>query len=353
MRIIQMLPTIIRGDAVSNNAIALKHAIVAMGYSTEIYAENIDVRLPRRTARSIKDLPRLNNRDIVLYHLSTGTALNDLVATINGKKVIIYHNITKPCFFSGYNTAAEKRCENGLAGAKKLASIADYALADSKYNKKDLEAMGYCCPIDVLPILIEFKDYLKKPNKALLKKYNDDWTNIIFTGRIAPNKKQEDIIASFYYYKKINPKSRLFLIGANEGMETYDLRLKEYVRLLELEDVHFTGHIGFDEILAYYKLADAFVCMSEHEGFCVPLVEAMFFDVPVIAYDSSAVGDTLGGSGFLVDDKDPRVVAGVIDRIVKDRNLRENILFNQRLRLKDFEHEKILDQFRVYLKGLL
>ena len=130
-----------------------------------------------------------------------------------------------------------------------------------------------------------------------MKLYDDDYVNILFTGRVVPNKKQEDVIEAFYYYKRfIQPKSRLILVGSFAGIDKYHDQLEAYVNKLGLEDVIFTGQIKFDEILAYYQLADLFLCMSEHEGFCVPIVEAMYFNVPVIARDTSAIAWTLAGS---------------------------------------------------------
>ena len=210
--------------------------------------------------------------------------------------------------------------------------------------------MGYTCPIDVLPILIPFDDYAKTPSQQVIDRYSDGYTNLIFKGRIAPNKRQEDVIRAFYDYKKFyNPKSRLILVGGHNGMERYYHRLKSYINALELEDVVFPGHIKFDEILAYYKIADVFLCQSEHEGFCVPLVEAMYFDVPVVAYDSSAIAGTLGGGGFLLKDKNPVETAGVINRVVTDEALRTQIIKNQQARLADFDHKVIEAQFKTYL----
>ena len=156
--------------------------------------------------------------------------------------------------------------------------------------------MGYTCPIDVCPILIPFSDYEKEPDRRVLRRYKGDGkTNLLFVGRIAPNKKQENVIRAFYFYHKYySPDSRLFLVGSWSGMESYYERLCDYVKALGIaEHVVFTGHIRFDEILAYYHLADVFLCMSEHEGFCVPLVEAMYFHVPIVAYSCAAVPDTL------------------------------------------------------------
>ena len=116
--------------------------------------------------------------------------------------------------------------------------------------------MGYNCPMEVLPILIAFDDYKKEPDRKIIKQYDDGWVNIVFTGRVAPNKCPEDIIAAFYYYKKyIQSKSRLFLVGRYDGTPSYKARLDAYVRKLDLADVYFTGHVRFDEILAYYHIA--------------------------------------------------------------------------------------------------
>jgi len=346
MKVVQVLPTISYGDAVSNDAIALKKVIKGLGYDTEIYAENIDKRLERKMAVHISVMPEMNKRDVIIYHNSTGTDISFSLPKWNGRKMMIYHNITPPEFFMSYNMNAAALTEYGLDGTKYLSDKVEYCLADSEFNKQDLLRMGYKCPIDVRPILIPFDDYKKKPNHDIIAKYNDDWTNIIFVGRIAPNKKHEDIIKSFYIYKrKIKQKSRLFLVGSYVGMENYYKKLKLYVRALGLEDVYFTGHIKFNEILAYYKLADVFLCMSEHEGYCVPLVESMIFKVPIIAYESCAVPDTLGQSGVILKDKNPAFAAGTIDRLVRDEGLRMYINEKQKERLDDFSYENVKNIF--------
>lgn len=351
MRIIQMLPVIAFGDAIGNDTVTLKNTLKDAGYETEIYAEVIDGRLPEGTAYPV-DTYEERKDDIILYHLSTGSDLNYKFEQYQCRKMIMYHNITPPHFFAGYNEEAEESCRKGLEAADFLSDKVEFCFADSDFNKQDLRAMGYECEIEVLPILIAFKDFEKKPNSSVIKKYsNDGYVNIVFTGRVAPNKKHEDLIASFYYYNKyINPKSRLFLVGAYGINDRYYQKLAKYVEMLKLKNVYFTGHIKFDEILAYYSIADVFLCLSEHEGFCVPLVEAMYFNVPVIAYDSCAVGDTLGGSGLLLTDKTPEMVAEAIHRVVSDDKLRENMIKNERERLAFFEHERIKNQFLGAIK---
>lgn len=355
MKMIQILPTISYGDAVGNDTVVLYHTLKKFGYETGIYAENIDARMKNNDIKHVSGLPELSEKDVILYHLSTGTKLNYELGKLAGRKIVIYHNVTPPHFFEGYSDVSKELCAQGLQGARYLAGCADYCLADSAYNKSELERMGYECAIDVLPILIPFEDYKRMPSKKILNRYaGGGYTNILFTGRIAPNKKQEDVIEAFYYYNQYtNPNSRLFIVGSYGGMEKYYNQLQGYVQKLGLKNVIFTGHIKFDEILAYYRVADLFLCMSEHEGFCVPLVEAMFFDVPVVAYDSSAIADTLGGSGFLLKQKNGKETAEVMHRILSDEKLRENLLYNQRLRLQDFRHDVIEKRFMEYLQKFI
>ena len=354
MRIWQILATISYGDAVGNDAFAIYHLLKEKGCDTAIYAEGIQPKL--RKTKYIYSIDRLSvlSEDIIIYHLSTGTRLNFLVDKYPCHKILIYHNITPSLFFAPYNLTMYNYTYSGNEGMKYLANKVDYCLADSEFNKKDLIKEGYQCPIDVRPILIPFHDYEKTPSLDIIKQYKDGWVNIIFVGRIAPNKKQEDVIKAFYYYKNyMNPNSRLILVGSYEGMEKYYERLKNYISALNVHDVIFTGHIKFEEILAYYKIADIFLCMSEHEGFCVPLVEAMYFNVPIIAFRSTAIPDTLSGSGVLVEDKDPVFIGKLIDQIVSDQSLRDSIIAKQKIRLNDFSYENVSRCFQELLMKFL
>lgn len=354
MRVVQLLPTLSFGDAIGNDTIALKGVISEMGYTTDIYAENIDKRLPEGIAQKADKLRDLKKDDVLIYHKSTGTDLTFKIDNYKCRRIMVYHNVTPPEFFRSYSTAATQLTELGYKGVEYLRDKIDYVLAVSAYNRSELVKMGYTCPMDIRPILIKFDDYRQTPDEATIKKYSDGRKNLVFVGRIAPNKKQENVIRAFYCYKKLNTESRLILVGSSTGMENYYERLKKYANALGIgDDVIFPGHIKFSEILAYYRLADAFVCMSEHEGFCVPLVEAMFFDVPVIAYDTSAISDTLGGSGVLLDNNDPVFAAAVIDRVLTDEKLRESIIEGQRRRLEDFSYERIKATFEKELTDFI
>lgn len=353
MKIVQLLPSAAFGDAIGNNALAIQNILRDAGYETAVYARDIDKRLPPRAVLPFSRLPRLGKQDILLYHMGIGSDLNDQLPDLGGRLVIQYHNITPPKFFLPYDFNSYSSCAWGRRQLLSMARMPQRCIAVSEYNKQDLLEAGFTCPIDVCPILIPFEDYQQAPSQAVLDRYNDGWTNLIFVGRIAPHKHQEDVIRAFAWYKKhLNPKSRLFLVGSG-NIDRYTKRLHDYIDLLGVKDVIFPGHIKFNEILAYYKLADVFLCMSEHEGFCVPLAEAMCFRVPIVARAAAAVPDTLDGSGVLLPDNDPVRAALAVDRLVRDPALREEVLASQDRRLQDFQYPVIRDQLLQILRDFI
>lgn len=168
---------------------------------------------------------------------------------------------------------------------------------------------------------------------------------------MAPNKKFEDLIKSFACYQKIyGEHARLILVGSYSEEDKYYQKLKRIENELNVKNVIFTGHIPFADILAYYKVADVFLCLSEHEGFCVPLVEAMYFNVPIIAYASSAIPDTLGESGLLLDSKEPEMVANTLNQSLTSQIKRERIQKGEKERLKSFAGNKIGQELLDYIK---
>ena len=348
-----MLPTLAYGDAVGNNVLALRDALLDRKINTQIYAENIDKKLPEGTALPFEKYID-DDSTVIIFHLSIGSEMSSYLKSFKARKVFIYHNVTPPHFFEHYDSNLKKLCENGIETVKKLKNIPDFCIAVSSYNKSDLIRLGYTCPIDVLPIVINFDDYEKEANERIIQKFSDGkYTNIVFTGRIAPNKKQEDLIKSFYYYHTyVNPFSRLFIVGSGDD-SAYGKKLKKYIEMLELDSIYLTGHVSFSDILAYYKVADIFLCMSEHEGFCVPLVEAMYFGVPIIAYDSSAIKETLGGCGLLLDTKDPKVVSEAINLVQSDKDLNEKMILLEENRLKTFNNDEIKERFIQILNDRL
>lgn len=355
MRIYQLLPSLALGDGVGNDTRALDALLKREGYTTGIFADNIDLRLPEGTAKYTKEMPELTKNDILLYHGATGSPLHGLIPKLKCRKVMIYHNITPPKYFHGYAPVAERLCAEGLREIAGLRDTFEACLADSQFNKNDLVNMGYRCPITVRPILIPFEDYDRTPDAKMLDRLHDGATNLLFVGRLAPNKKQEDLLRAFkVYHEHLNPNSRLILAGHDSGLEAYGTRLKNYAEALEIDSaVYFTGHIPFPELLACYSAADAFVCASEHEGFCIPLLEAIHFSLPVIAVANAAVPDTLGRAGLQLPTSDPALFAAAIHRVLSDAELKETLIEGEQARLADFATERVEDCFLSWLHDFI
>lgn len=352
-RVDQILPTIVYGDAVSNHALALRDILQDMGYKSQIYAENIGESL-RHSAHDVDTYRRSREKGAIIYHMSTGTDLNYQIRKFKAdKKIMIYHNITPSEYLLPYNPQAYKIVQTGREQLANMRGDFDYAFGVSEYNCRELIEYGYK-NVKHLPILIPYSDYEKKADDGVMKRYSDGNTNILFVGRIVPNKKQEDIIKTFYYYKKyMDPGARLFLVGSYEGMERYYNGLVKLVETLELEDVYFTGKVPFSHILAYYRIAHVFLCMSEHEGFCVPLIESMYFGVPIIAYRAAAIPYTLDKAGILLNEKDYIMAAGLIDTLMKDNALKNKLVANGKERLEDFSYDHIASMFKSHITNIL
>lgn len=349
-RIVQILETYSYGDAIGNHTSTIHRELKKRGVDSRVYARFLDIRRQNEADNISNYVPE--TEDIILYHLSTGGELNRKVAEYPGKLMINYHNVTPPAFFRNYSTAAMDLCTQGYEDVSWLKDYAVAVVSDSRYNTQELQKAGYTCPLESIPIFMDFADYEKTPDPAVMKKYSDGKKNILFVGRIAPKKKQEDVILAFYFYTKyFEPNSRLILVGNYGGMEKYYLELKAYAKKLGLTNVVFPGHTTFAEILAYYRTADLFLCQSEHEGFCVPLVEAMYFGIPIVAYNSSAVGETLGKAGILLDGKDPKLTAAVMDQVLGSGELREQMLQRQKEELERFSHEVVAKDYMKFLLG--
>jgi glycosyltransferase involved in cell wall biosynthesis len=350
MEIHQILPTISAGDAIGNEVLLIRDILRSWGYQSEIFAQNIHPSIDSAIFFT-EHKKRSSKNNVLIYHLAIGSEVSQYVMKVPDKKILIYHNITPPHFFYGINDNLALILGHGRSELKMLASQIDLALGDSEYNRLELEENGYR-ETGILPLLIDFSKY-SRYNKKIIDKYSDNWVNILFVGRIAPNKKQDDIIKSFYYYKAINPNSRLFLIGGYNGCERYYGYLENLIKDLGTKDVYLLGMVDFADLIAYYMLADVFVCMSEHEGFNVPLIESMHFEVPVIAYNSTAIPYTMSGTGILVNRKCYPEIAEMINLVVTDKILREKIIQKQNIRVKDFSYDKTLKIFKTHLNKVI
>ncbi len=348
MKVHQMLPTFSYGDAIGNHTLAIRETLRRAGYTSEIFAYNHDPRLAGQVRYFAELEEEMGPEDILIYHYSLSSPLSLLYMKLPCRKILIYHNITPHHFFYDTNLALAKECYMGRRFLPELAPYTDLALGDSTYNESELKQAGYK-RTGVLPIMIDFERLKTPPSPSFSHAFRDGKKNILFVGRVINNKKYEDIIKAFYYYQRyFNPESRLILAGNYKGFERYYMALWSLARRLGVKNLVFTGHVSFRELLSLYRAADLFLCMSEHEGFCVPLVEAFFFDVPVLAYKCCAVEETANGGGILFEKKDFPLIAAAIHRVLSDGHLKEEILASQRRALSRYERsrtEKILLDF--------
>ena len=328
-----------RGDAISNEAVRIRDLCAAHGIPCEIWcpASNVDPD-DRGRARDLRNLAAAAKPDdVALLHLSIGSAANDAFRSLSCRRTILYHNVTPPRFFERVQPQTAAVLESGLAAVRRLASCDADVWADSAFNASELREMGYRDP-KVFPLLVDatFGGSAVDPSmRARLSSPPMD--NILFVGRVAPNKRHDRLLKVFHAYQRsVSPESRLVVAGG-AGLEAHKGLLLASVNTLMLRNVLFTGFVETAELAACYATASAFVCMSDHEGFCAPLLEAMAWRVPVFAVAAGAVPETLDGAGVLFDrDTDEATIAETVGRVLHDPALREAVLRKQDERLARF-----------------
>jgi glycosyltransferase involved in cell wall biosynthesis len=324
----QLLAALAPGDAISNQALALQAHLRSAGYESELFVEKVHPRIATR-AQPLWRYPA-SQPGVCLLHFSIGSAASRLFATLGQRRVLLYHNVTPAHWFLGFSPELAEACHHGRRELQALAGAAELALGVSEFNRRELEAAGFRRTA-VLPLLPDLA-IAERPASAVLRRaFDDGRDNILFVGRISPNKRIEDLVRVFAVYQRfVRPASRLLLAGDYRGNERYHEALLRMVDDLRLDEVVFTGHLEDDDLRACYRAAAVLLCLSEHEGVGVPLLEAMAFGVPVLAFDAAAVRETLRGGGVLLREKRPEVVAELIDLLVRDARLREGVLATQR-----------------------
>ncbi len=338
MRVVQILESFAWGDAIGNHVQALDGLFASKGLEHAVYANYVDARVAN-VGLPIADYDPSAD-DLIVYHLSTGSDLNYKVAEYPGRLVVNYHNVTPAHFFAGYNARAQESCKEGRAGMSYLASHVDAAIAVSDYNARELRQAHYDCPVQVVPILLDLSHLGPAGRLRTVgdRAHEDAGTRLLFVGRVAPNKRLERVIEDFSYVRRVvDQRATLTFVGNAGGMEAYLLRLKKYVSAMRLPGVRFAGHVSLDGLIELYRTSDVFLCESAHEGFCVPLVEAMHFGLPIVAQNTSAVGDTLGDGGLLLTQDDPREAALAVDVLMRSDELRDRMREGQQTQLRRFD----------------
>lgn len=339
MRVDQFVPALHRGDAIGDTALHLRDFLRGRGFVADIYCLNRDPELAGE-ARPFADYPPPAPEDIAILHYALPSPLSEGLARLPCRRWLIHHNITPPEFFAPFSAEFARLTRIGREELARLAAVVELGLADSEFNRRELASLG-CRATDVLPLFVDFSKYDQAPSAVIRKLYRDERTNILFVGRVAPNKKIEDLIRVVFYYRKyISPLVRLIVVGKTGALPVY---YESLVRMadefyLKPEEIVFAGHVPDEELFAYYRASDVFLSLSEHEGFCLPLLESMVFDLPVVAYAAGAVAGTLDGAGILLGGR-KRVdeIGELVDLAAHDAALRGRILAGQRDRLARFK----------------
>lgn len=338
----QFIPTLGSRDAVGNHALETARALSEAKLDGHIWAEEIYPELKKRAQRyegyrKLRSAKRGSN--LILYSCSTGSrGMVDYILERPEPKTIRYHNITPPRFFEQYDPGAAANLANGREELQRLATKVKIAVADSDFNAQDLRELGIA-DVRVIPIYLP-PGLDAEPDPSLFSRLarTKKGIDLLFVGRVAPSKGHTQLLRAFAAMRAaIDPHARLFIVGP-WGPEPYIahlMRLREHLNLEE--GCVFAGRVSEEQLVAHYHNADVYISMSEHEGFGVPLVEAMRFGVPVMAYDAGAVAETLSGAGVLLKTQDPALVAEIAARISSDESLRKEICKNQEMRMRDLD----------------
>jgi len=344
-----------RGDAISSISRVMRDAFRAWGHPSDIFADAACILPALRGEAQPADActPAADGSDILLLHLSIGSPVNTRFKQLPGRKVILYHNVTPAAYLRFINPRTALHLERGREQVRELAGVAGINLADSRFNAAELETLGYR-DVHVYAPPFDFDAIESSVDTDFLKRFDDPLTTILFVGRCVPNKKLEDLLNLFAVYQQaVNPDSRLIHAGAWQGAERYHALLTAQARDMRLQNVVFTGMIPQAQLNACYRRADVFVCLSEHEGFCMPLIEAMTHRIPVLARAAGAVPETLDGSGVLLHRIDYPLAAELLDRLARDPSLREAILAGQDRRLARYRQRDPAAELRTLLAPYL
>lgn len=348
-RILILIPTFQPNDAVGNDVLGMYHTLRDAGYDTTVMAQFVHPAHEKITKILGSDAngPWDDRDAILIYHHAIDWDLGERVLARTKNKIAIkYHNVTPPHFYSNYAEHYYWACVKGIQATERLSKIpGTWIWGDSWYNAQEFIALGVAehrCR--VAPPLHRIEELGREPFDAVVTgAYRGNVANILFVGGIRPNKGHAKALEVLAAYKQLTdtPARLLFVGNYDPNLKSYMDELREYVAQLAMqegEDVVFATSVSPSQLRAYYMAATVFLCVSEHEGFCVPLVEAMSFRVPIVAWATTAVGETAGGCGWIVDEYDPAELAKGIAEIVDNAATARELAARGRCRYETVFH---------------
>jgi glycosyltransferase involved in cell wall biosynthesis len=340
-RVHQILATLGYGDAIGHEVLGIRRVLRRAGFDSEIIVETVDPRLEDVTVDYRDMVNEVAPEDLLIHHFSLASRASRTAFALPCRMMLVYHNITPPEYFLHINNLLARQCYDGRRELLPYRSRCELAVGDSEFNRQELEALGFPRTA-VLPVVPGFDHLDVTPDERILDAYDDDWTNILFVGRLIPNKRPDNLVRIAHAFRQLyNPRTRLILAGSYGGFGSYLAQLQVLVSTLGVGEVEILGQVTNEELTALYDVADVFLSASEHEGFCVPIVEAFYKRVPVVALSATAVPKTMDGGGVLYESPDPARVAAIVHRVLSNPELGEDILARQdaaldRLRSQNF-----------------
>ncbi len=340
-----------RGDAVSDHVLLIQKWLKEMGFVSHIYATKFET-IFQDVVRPVQEYEPDAAEQCLVHHHAVGSVMAERLKNVHLPQVLVYHNITPPEFYKTSNPALSAQLLKGRRQLEDMRQRTILALADSPYNEKELLDLGYENTA-VLPIVLQESNYKLPLDVTLSAKTKERRPSFLFVGRVAPNKKQEDLLNFLYCYQRLQSNARLILVGSLDN-EAYVNWLQEYANSLRLkrDDVIFTGHVSQQELVTYYSSADLYISMSEHEGFGKPLIESMYHGLPILAFASTAVPYTLGDAGVLFNVKDFEALAEAADFILENEQFRERIIQQQNARVQSFLEQHVRKTWQKLLNQL-
>ena len=344
----QFHPTITFGDAVSNDCFELQRLFWSSGLFSEIYAADTKEEL-RAFTRPLDDLAGAGAADaaLLIHHSMGNEAVDRAAAAPITRKAVVYHNIAPARYFTEIGDDWNARhADLGREQLRALARTCELGIADSEFNRAELAESGFSRTA-VVPILVDWAAYDVEPDPGVQRRVADERSNIVVVGQILPQKALHDVLPAFARYRERDPAAHLYLVGSTAMSGSYLGRLVASLRELGIEDgVTFTGRVTTRALAAYYRAASVVLTLSDHEGFCVPLLEAMRFDRPIVANAAGAIPETLGDAGILLEDKSPDAVADALERAIRDEALRHRLVARGRARLAEFSRDAVAARLR-------
>jgi glycosyltransferase involved in cell wall biosynthesis len=350
----QFLPAFIDADAISNQAAALHPLALGMGWQARLFTAYPSARtdVHSQAYQTYTAQPG----DVNLLHFGIGTDLDAFLCGQPAPLVLYHHNVTPPEFLAAYNPAFARQAQLGRERLPSLLSKTRFALADSVFNASELRAAGYAHDVLVLPPVLgrsATRDRIAARERASSDLTPEREARWLFVGRLVPNKGQDALIRAFaHYHHHLNAASTLTLIGSSRTAPGYDKYLRALAHTLGVAGAVQMGPATEDELTGHYARAHVFVSLSQHEGFCVPLIEAMNANLPIVALARAAVTDTMGQAGVLLASAHPALVAEAVNAVITHPPLREQVLAAQRERAQAFAQPVVEAQAKAVLQRL-